>query len=80
MDEVLCVIMVITSMYTLDWADARKNVDMDMVAKLHQLELDVDGHKVLNMKYFGDTGEGPATMSWKPAGAFEERCQPASTA
>ena len=54
------------------WKEMVAKTALDMVGKLHSLQLDHEGHKVLNMKYFGDTGEGPSTLAWKPKEAFDE--------
>ena len=59
------------------WKGMVAETALNMVGKLHQLELDTEGHKVLNTKYFGDTGEGPSMLSWKPDGKpFEEKDLP----
>ena len=54
------------------WKGMVAKTALEMVCKLHELELDMEEHKLLNMKYFGDTGEGPSTLSWRPSAAFEE--------
>ena len=52
------------------WKEMVASTAVEMVGKLHQLDLDPQ-YKLLKVRYFGDTGEGPSTMSWKPASAFE---------
>lgn len=61
------------------WKAMVAKTALEMVSKLHQLTLDMDEHKILNTKYFGDTGEGPSTMAWKPGEAFQDKDEPPAT-
>jgi len=60
------------------WKEMVAKTALDMVSKLHQIELDMAEYKLLNTKYYGDTGEGPSTLAWKPGSAFEEKELPSA--
>ena len=55
------------------WKEMVCKTALEMVAKLHELDLDVEGYKVLGTKYFGPStaAEGCSTLAWKPEKAFE---------
>ena len=57
------------------WRDMVCKTALDMVGKLHELDLDVHDFKTLNTKYFGPStaSEGCSTMAWKPIGAFDKK-------
>jgi len=53
------------------WKEMVAKTALEMVGKLHELDLDPE-YKILKMKYFGGDGKGPSTLSWKPGSAFAD--------
>jgi len=54
------------------WKAMVSKTAVEMVGKLHELDLD-PAYKVLKMKYYGEVGgQGCSTMSWKPKEAFSQ--------
>ena len=57
------------------WREMVVQTALEMAGKLHKLDLDMKGWKLLsNTSYFGPStaGEGCSTLSWRPGKAFDE--------